>query len=111
MIPLTPNAFVLAGSLGEWLFVVEDGTATRIVNLRKFAVLVWTRYRLENGGVTPTYFLLVPYRRFADSQGSDDFLPRLWLRSPDLRSAFQSSVSEVQSETWRYRPDMSVIPE
>ncbi len=43
MIPLAPTSFVLAGSLGEWLFVVEDGTASRIVNLRKFAVLVWTR--------------------------------------------------------------------
>jgi hypothetical protein len=43
LIPLSPTAFVLAGSLGEWLFVVENGTASRIVNLRKFAALVWTR--------------------------------------------------------------------
>lgn len=41
--PSSPVSFVLAGSLGEWLFVVEGGRATRIVNLRKFAVLVWTR--------------------------------------------------------------------
>jgi len=43
LIPLTPDAFVLSGSLGEWVFVVENGRAARIVNLRKFAVLVWTR--------------------------------------------------------------------
>ena len=43
LIPLTPDAFVVSGSLGEWLFVVEKGRATHIVNLRKFATLVWTR--------------------------------------------------------------------
>ena len=43
LIPLTPDAFVVSGSLGEWIFVVENGTAVRILNLRKFAVLVWTR--------------------------------------------------------------------
>ena len=43
LIPLAPDAFVLSGSLGEWVFVVENGKAARIVNLRKFAVLVWTR--------------------------------------------------------------------
>jgi hypothetical protein len=43
LVPLTPDAFVVSGSLGEWLFVVENGKATRILNLRKFAVLVWTR--------------------------------------------------------------------
>lgn len=42
-VPLAPDAFVLSGRLGTWLFVVESGTATRIVNVRKFAVLVWTR--------------------------------------------------------------------
>jgi hypothetical protein len=41
-IPLTPDAFVLTGALGEWLFVVENGSATRIVNLRKFEPLIWT---------------------------------------------------------------------
>src|SRR5262249_25978150 len=43
LIPLTADALVLSGSLGEWLFVVENGRAARIVNLRKFAPLVWTR--------------------------------------------------------------------
>ena len=43
LVPLTPDAFVVPGSLGEWLFVVENGKAARILNLRKFAVLVWTR--------------------------------------------------------------------
>ena len=43
-IPLTPDAFVLQGSLGEWLFVVgPDGKAMRIVDFRKFEPLVWTR--------------------------------------------------------------------
>jgi hypothetical protein len=44
LIPLTPDAFVLQGALGEWLFVIgPDGKATHIVNFRKFEPLVWTR--------------------------------------------------------------------
>jgi hypothetical protein len=44
LIPLTANAFVLSGSLGEWLFVTdESGRATRIVSYRKFGPLVWER--------------------------------------------------------------------
>jgi hypothetical protein len=42
-IPLTPDAFVLSGRLGEWIFVTEKGKASRIVNFRKFEPLVWTR--------------------------------------------------------------------
>ena len=42
-IPMTSDAFVLSGSLGEWMFVVENGVARRIVNLRKFETLIWTR--------------------------------------------------------------------
>ena len=48
LVPLTPDAFVLSGRLGEWLFVVENGKATRIVNLRKFGILVFTR--IETAG-------------------------------------------------------------
>jgi hypothetical protein len=44
LIPLTPVAFVLEGSLGELLFDTDsDGRAVRIVELRKFEPLVWTR--------------------------------------------------------------------
>lgn len=43
LIPLTPDAFVLTGSLGEWLFVVDKGRATHVVSFRKFEPLVWTR--------------------------------------------------------------------
>jgi ketosteroid isomerase-like protein len=44
LIPMSPTAFVLKGSLGEWLFVTDSqGKGTRIVNLRKFEPLVWTR--------------------------------------------------------------------
>ncbi len=42
-VALTPDAFVLSGRLGEWLFVVEPGEPARIVNFRKFEPLVWTR--------------------------------------------------------------------
>jgi hypothetical protein len=42
-IPMTGDAFVLTGTLGEWLFDVENGKATRIINLRKFEPLIWTR--------------------------------------------------------------------
>jgi hypothetical protein len=43
LIPLTPDAFVVSGRLGEWIFVTEKGRAVRILNLRKFEPLVWTR--------------------------------------------------------------------
>jgi hypothetical protein len=43
LLPLTSDAFVLSGSLGEWLFVTEKDKAVRIVNVRKFQPLVWTR--------------------------------------------------------------------
>ena len=44
LIPLTPNAFVLSGQLGEWMFLTDErGRATRILELRKFETLVWTR--------------------------------------------------------------------
>ena len=44
LIPLTPNAFVVSGSLGEWIFVTnERGQTTRILNFRKFEPLVWSR--------------------------------------------------------------------
>jgi hypothetical protein len=44
LIPLTPDAFVLEGSLGEWIFVAgEDRKAVRVLNFRKFEPLVWTR--------------------------------------------------------------------
>lgn len=44
MIALAPNVFVVSGSLGEWIFVTdESGRATRIVNVRKFAPLIWKR--------------------------------------------------------------------
>ena len=44
LIPLTPNAFVVSGSLGEWIFVTnERGRTTRILNFRKFEPLLWSR--------------------------------------------------------------------
>jgi hypothetical protein len=44
LVPLTPDAFVQSGSLGEWIFVSDEAQrVTHVLNLRKFAVLVWTR--------------------------------------------------------------------
>src|SRR5262245_28018399 len=44
MIPMAPNAFVRAGTLGEWIFVpARDGKPAQILNLRKFEPLVWTK--------------------------------------------------------------------
>jgi uncharacterized protein DUF4440 len=44
MIPLTSDAFVREGTLGEWIFVIgPDHQATHILNFRKFEPLVWTR--------------------------------------------------------------------
>jgi len=46
-VPVTSDAFVLSGSPGEWIFVLEEGKAVRILNLRKFQPLVWTRTRIS----------------------------------------------------------------
>ena len=44
LIPMAPNVFVVKGTLGEWIFVPGDaGKASKIVALRKFEPLVWTR--------------------------------------------------------------------
>ncbi len=44
LIPLTSSAFVISGSLGEWIFVTnEAGKPTGILNFRKFEPLVWSR--------------------------------------------------------------------
>jgi len=49
-VPITPLAFVLSGSLGEWLFVPDrDGHISRIVDLRKFEPLVWSRVDARKG--------------------------------------------------------------
>src|SRR5262249_54048567 len=46
MIPLTATAFVVSGSLGEWLFDVDaKGKAQRIIDFRKFESLIWTRVK------------------------------------------------------------------
>jgi ketosteroid isomerase-like protein len=44
LIPLTADAFVLQGSLGDWLFIVDrDGKASGVVEFRKFEPLIWSR--------------------------------------------------------------------
>jgi len=44
LIPMASNVFVRQGALGELIFVTDkDGNATRIVDLRKFQPLIWTR--------------------------------------------------------------------
>ncbi len=43
-IPLAPNVFTLRGTLGEWIFVTENGAqAAKIVHFRKFEPLIWTK--------------------------------------------------------------------
>jgi len=44
LIPLTKDAFVQHGGLGEWIFETDAaGQGTRILDFRKFEPLVWTR--------------------------------------------------------------------
>ncbi|HEV8268773.1 MAG TPA: nuclear transport factor 2 family protein, partial [Thermoanaerobaculia bacterium] len=44
MIPLAPDAFVVSGSLGEWIFVTDDkGRVVGLMDFRKFEPLYWTR--------------------------------------------------------------------
>jgi hypothetical protein len=50
-VALTPDAFVLSGRLGEWIFVGGKGGVSHILNLRKFQPLVWTR--IDGASVSP----------------------------------------------------------
>jgi uncharacterized protein DUF4440 len=43
LIPLAPNVFVLSGTLGEWIFVMDKGAVSHVLSFRKFEPLVWTR--------------------------------------------------------------------
>ena len=48
LIPLTGNAFVQEGGLGEWIFETDaQGKVTHILDFRKFEPLVWTRVTLK----------------------------------------------------------------
>lgn len=44
LIPLANNVFVIAGTLGEWIFVAAEQTRpAQLIEFRKFEPLVWTR--------------------------------------------------------------------
>jgi hypothetical protein len=44
LIPMATNVFVRRGSSGELIFISDaNGDATRIIDLRKFQPLIWTR--------------------------------------------------------------------
>jgi hypothetical protein len=53
LLPIAPNVFVQSGRLGEWIFVLENGKAARVVNFRKFEPLVWSRVDGEADVPTP----------------------------------------------------------
>jgi hypothetical protein len=43
LIPIGPNVFTREGSLGEWIFCLDEKQhVTKIVELRKFEPLIWT---------------------------------------------------------------------
>lgn len=49
-VPLTSDAFVLSGSLGEWIFVTDmKGRVTHVLEFRKFEPLIWTRVESAKG--------------------------------------------------------------
>ena len=55
LVPLTSNAFVLSGSLGDLIFATgPDGKVTHILEFRKFEPLVWTRVDTPSAAAPPS---------------------------------------------------------
>lgn len=77
----------------------------------------YTWYQLVAGGEQPSYLLMVARGRWADYDTSPvagiDLLAGALIeedRRGEILTAIERSVMRTSSETWTYRPDMSLVP-
>lgn len=69
-----------------------------------------TWYRLVVGGETPQYMLMVPRTDWASYDAFPEGLERRLAGDPAALADLAVSVRGMRSETWRYRPDLSLLP-
>jgi len=67
-------------------------------------------YRLVVGGEAPQYLLLVARRSWGDYDRFEDDLSDLLARDEPALADYAAAVRSVDVETWRYRPELSLIP-
>jgi len=71
---------------------------------------VHTWYRLVVGGEAPQYLLLVARGTWADYDRFDGDLTGLLAGDEDALADYAAAVRSVDTETWRYRPELSLVP-
>ena len=65
-------------------------------------------FRIEDGGESPQYVLLLPQQNFADAAQTENLFERIGNNSNSARKNLQSSAREISIETWRFRRDLSL---
>lgn len=93
--------------------VFETGVAQLIALVGD--VIEWTCYEAIDGGGLPSYLVVVHRHGFGDyvtARGDFLALARRHLAIGDAPAeTFAGSIASVESETWRYRADLSYLPE
>ncbi|PWK92750.1 hypothetical protein [Fulvimonas soli] len=69
-----------------------------------------TWYRLVAGGDQPQYLLMVARADWASYDRFDRDVPALLAGDADALAAFAAAVAAVETESWRYRADLSNLP-
>lgn len=69
-----------------------------------------TWYRLVVGGTGPQYLLLVARQGWAGYDRYDGDVARLLANDEAALSDYAAAVRSVDVETWRYRPELSLVP-
>jgi hypothetical protein len=74
----------------------------------------WTCYEAIDGDRLPGYLIVVPrdgFSNYAAARGDLLSHARRHLTDDEtLRQEFEAAISSLDSETWRYRPDLSYLP-
>jgi hypothetical protein len=69
-----------------------------------------TWYRLVVGGEAPQYMLMVSREDWSSYDGFDRSLAELLAGDDAALEDYAASVRSVEVETWRYRPELSLLP-
>ncbi len=67
-------------------------------------------FRVEDGAQSPQYILFLPHTNFKEMRRTENLFARLFEQNVGAQTNFQESVAEINSETMRYRADLTFIP-
>ena len=67
-------------------------------------------FRVEDGAQSPQYILFLPHTNFEEMRRTENLFARLFGQNVGAQTNFQESVAEINSETMRYRADLTFIP-